>query len=238
MEHVMDRISDTREQILATAERLFAEHGVYTVSNRQIAEAAGQRNTAAVGYHFGDKADLIRAIIRKHNGPTEQLRTDMVARITGSTDIRSWVACFVRPTTQHLATLGAPTWYARFSAQVVTEPTLHEIMAEETMHSSSLRRTLDALHACLPELPDDVRAERTDMARQLMVHMVAERERALAEHTRTPRTTWHAAATGLIDAITATGGSPATPTGPAPSSRRALTTRPAPDAPSAHSLTA
>src|SRR5699024_7888813 len=212
MEHVMDRISDTREQILATAERLFAEHGVYTVSNRQIAESAGQGNTAAVGYHFGDKADLVRAIIRKHNVPTEQLRADMVARTVTSTDVRGWVACFVSPTIQHLATLGTPTWYARFSAQVMTEPTLHEIMAHETVSSPSLRTTLNGLHECVPELPDDVRAERNDMARQLMVHMVAERERALAEDASTPRDTWHAAATGLIDAITAVWQAPVTPT--------------------------
>ncbi|HVQ98771.1 MAG TPA: TetR family transcriptional regulator, partial [Mycobacterium sp.] len=35
-----DRANSTREAILAAAERLFAEHGVYAVSNRQVSEAA------------------------------------------------------------------------------------------------------------------------------------------------------------------------------------------------------
>ena len=48
-----------RQVIIETAERLFAEHGVFAVSNRQIAEAAGQGNTAVVGYHFGTKTDQI-----------------------------------------------------------------------------------------------------------------------------------------------------------------------------------
>ena len=39
-----DRASSTREAILTAAERLFAEHGVYAVSNRQVSEAAGQGN--------------------------------------------------------------------------------------------------------------------------------------------------------------------------------------------------
>ena len=39
------------------------------------------------------------------------------------------------------------------------------------------------------------------MARHLMVHMCAEHERALADGTATPRSSWHCAATGLIDAI-------------------------------------
>jgi len=43
-----DRASLTREAILIAAERLFAEHGVFAVSNRQVSEAAGQGNNAAV----------------------------------------------------------------------------------------------------------------------------------------------------------------------------------------------
>ena len=47
--------SPTRELLLNTAERLFAEHGVAAVSNRQICEAAGQGNNYAIGYHFGSR---------------------------------------------------------------------------------------------------------------------------------------------------------------------------------------
>ena len=53
-----ERASTTQEAILKAAERLYAEHGVFAVSNRQVSEAAGQGNNAAVGYHFGTKADL------------------------------------------------------------------------------------------------------------------------------------------------------------------------------------
>ncbi|WP_308250724.1 TetR/AcrR family transcriptional regulator [Nonomuraea rhizosphaerae] len=196
-----ERVSATREQILTAAERLFAEHGVAAVSNRQVSEAAGQGNTAAVGYHFGAKPDLVRAIIRKHAEPMERIRLRMLAEADGSGEVRDWVACLLRPVTEHLAALGNPTWFARFAAQVMTDPALRPIMIEETLTAPSLRRTVDELDRCLPDLPAEVRAERADMARQLMVHMMAERERALAEGTPTPRATWHDAATGLIDAI-------------------------------------
>jgi hypothetical protein len=62
-------------------------------------------------------------------------------------------------------------------------------------------RILDELYRLLPDLPPEVRAERADMARQLLVHMVAERERALADGTPTPRASWHDAATGMVDAL-------------------------------------
>ncbi|WP_214408839.1 TetR/AcrR family transcriptional regulator [Sphaerisporangium fuscum] len=196
-----ERVSATRELILSAAERLFAEHGVYAVSNRQVSEAAGQGNNAAVGYHFGTKADLVRAIARKHSEHIEHVRMRMLAEIGDSGDLRDWVECLVRPLAEHLAALGSPTWYARFGAQVMTDPGLRQIMAEEALSSPSLQQIVVGLNRCLSDLPPEVRAERNDMARQLMVHMFAERERALAEDTPTPRSSWHDAATGLVDAI-------------------------------------
>ncbi|MFC0107968.1 TetR/AcrR family transcriptional regulator [Kibdelosporangium aridum] len=191
----------TRELILTVAERLFAEHGVFAVSNRQISEAAGQGNNTAVGYHFGTKADLVRAILRRHLVPIERIRTRMVAEIGDSTDIRDWLACLVFPVGEHLAALGSPTRFARFTSHVLTEPSLRAIVIEETQSSSSLMRIVDGRNRCLPKLPPEVLAERGDMARQLMTHMVAERELALAEGTPTPRASWHDAATGLVDAL-------------------------------------
>lgn len=196
-----ERLGATRELILVAAERLFAEHGVFAVSNRQVSEAAGQGNNAAVGYHFGTKADLVRAIVRKHAGQIEQVRLQMLREVGESSDVRDWVACLVRPAAEHMASLEGPTWYARFGAQVMTDPALRPIMEEESLSTPSLHHVLDGLNRCLPEMLPEVRAERDDMARQLMVHMSAERERALADGTSTPRPSWYEAATGLIDAV-------------------------------------
>jgi len=206
-----ERAHATRELILTAAERLFAEHGVFAVSNRQVSEAAGQGNNTAVGYHFGTKADLIRAIARRHSGPIEEIRRRMLTGIGDSTNLRDWIGCLVTPVAEHLATIGSPTWFARFGAQVMTDPAFRPIMVEESLTSPSLVRIVEGLHRCLPDLPADVRAERGDMARQLLVHMVAERERALAEGTPTPRSTWHDAATGLIDALAGMWLAPVTP---------------------------
>ncbi|MBN9107471.1 MAG: TetR/AcrR family transcriptional regulator [Pseudonocardia sp.] len=206
------RADATREAILATAERLFAEHGVVAVSNRQISEAAGQGNTAAVGYHFGTKEDLVRAIVRRHTADVDRRREERVAAATGSTNVRDWVDCLVCPMTEHLDALGSPTWFARFAAQVMTDPVLRETVAEESLVSTSLRRALDGLEACLPSLPAAVRAERGAMVRQLMMVMPAERERALAEGIPTPRSSWRDATTGLVDAITGIWLAPVTPT--------------------------
>jgi AcrR family transcriptional regulator len=90
-----EQVSSTREALLSAAERLFAEHGVHAVANRQISEAAGQGNNAAVSYHFGTKADVVGAIVRKHAGRMEQDRARMVAAAGDSTEPHDWVACTV-----------------------------------------------------------------------------------------------------------------------------------------------
>ncbi|MDG1463243.1 MAG: TetR family transcriptional regulator, partial [Gammaproteobacteria bacterium] len=52
----------TRLQIILAAERLFGEQGIDAVSLRQINVAAGQKNSSATHYHFGNKETLVAAI--------------------------------------------------------------------------------------------------------------------------------------------------------------------------------
>lgn len=196
-----DRASITREAILVAAERLYAEHGVFAVSNRQVSEAAGQGNNAAVGYHFGTKTDLVRAIEQKHRAPVERLREQMLEQLGDDADLRAWVSCWVQPLTDHLATLGNPTWYARFAAQVMTDPTYHNIVVRDALSSSSLVRVIDGINSTLPDLPIEVRMERGNMASNLLMYSCADRERAIAQEWPVARKTWQASATGLIDAI-------------------------------------
>lgn len=196
-----ERASGTQEAILRAAERLYAEHGVFAVSNRQVSEAAGQGNNAAVGYHFGTKTDLVRAIEHKHRGPIERLREQMVADLGPAPDMRDWVACLVRPLTDHLEELGNPTWYARFAAQVMTDPAYHGMIVRDALSSPSLVQVINGIGACLPDLPADVLAERNVMGRNLLMHSCADRERGLATGAPVPRASWRAAASGLIDAL-------------------------------------
>ena len=196
-----DRASLTREAILVAAERLFADHGVFAVSNRQVSEAAGQGNNAAVGYHFGTKIDLVRAIEHKHAIPVERLREQRVAEMGDSTELRDWVGCLVLPLTDHLTALGNPTTYARFAAQVMADPAYHKTVTRDALALPALVKVLEGINRCLPDLPAHVRVERNIMGRNLLMHTCAEFERAFAEGSPLPLTSWRAAASGLIDAI-------------------------------------
>ena len=195
------RVNATRDLILATAERMFAERGVHDVSNRQISEAAGQGNNTAVGYHFGTKTDLVRAIVRKHAERVEERRRELIAELGADPDVRDWVTVLVRSATDHMGSLGTPSWLARFSAQLMNDPALREIQLQESRNSPSLQWVVDGLGEHLAELPPAVRIERGDMARHLIIQMTAEFELALAEGRPTARATWQEMADGLIDGI-------------------------------------
>lgn len=190
----------TRERLIATAERLFAEQGI-SVSNRQIGEAAGQANNSVVGYHFGTKSDLVLAILRRHAPQIERRRAEMLEEVAGSKDLAEWLACVVKPTTDHLESLGNPSWYARFLAQAATDPVLRQVVLDETLASPSMRDAVEGVMRRLPVLPPELHQERGDMTLHLVVHMLAERERALQDGARTPRATWDEAANGLVDAL-------------------------------------
>jgi AcrR family transcriptional regulator len=196
-----DRSTGTREAILSAAERLFAERGMYAVSNRQISEAAGQGNNAAACYHFGTRTDLLRAIESKHRVPIEELREQMLAGIGNSSELRDWVGTLVHPLTDHLAALGNPSWYARFAAQAMADPTYRQVVTKDALGSPMLVRAIDGINRCLPDLPKRVRFERMVMARNLLMHTCAEHEGELAEHGQRSRSSWPIAAEGLIDAI-------------------------------------
>lgn len=195
----------TRELIMATAERLFAEQGIAAVSGRQISEAAGQGNNAAVGYHFGTKSDLIRTVMRRHLEQVEQRRRRMLEQVGPGAAARDWFDCLVRPLTDHLAGLGSPSWYARFALQVSTDPVLGPLIADEARSAPGMARIAAGLGPCLAALPGEVREQRLQMIRYLIAHTCADQERALASAAK-PGTgaggaDWDWIARLLVDAI-------------------------------------
>ncbi len=55
-------VRDTRERILGTAEKVFADAGLQGVSLREVARRAGV-NPALVHYHIGSHEALVEAVV-------------------------------------------------------------------------------------------------------------------------------------------------------------------------------
>ena len=70
---VNNTTQETRDRLLDTAERLFAERGVDATSLRHITTEA-KANLASVNYHFGSKEELFRQIFARRIGPINEER--------------------------------------------------------------------------------------------------------------------------------------------------------------------
>jgi TetR/AcrR family transcriptional regulator, regulator of cefoperazone and chloramphenicol sensitivity len=74
------RSDATRVLLIETAEALFAKNGIGAVSLRQIGTQAGSSNVNAVGYHFGNKEGLIKAIYLYRLPEVERSRRTLYER--------------------------------------------------------------------------------------------------------------------------------------------------------------
>ncbi|TDJ66794.1 MAG: TetR/AcrR family transcriptional regulator [Planctomycetota bacterium] len=72
----------TKDRILDAAERLFAEKGYDAASLRGVTGEAGV-NLASVGYHFGGKANLFRAVFERRVGGINAERLAMLDAAEG-----------------------------------------------------------------------------------------------------------------------------------------------------------
>src|SRR3954453_7891122 len=75
---------ETKAQLKAAAQVLFARYGVDAVTVQQIISAAGQRNNAALHYHFGDKDELVRQLVVDGAKVLDQRRREMLKALEAS----------------------------------------------------------------------------------------------------------------------------------------------------------
>jgi TetR/AcrR family transcriptional regulator, regulator of cefoperazone and chloramphenicol sensitivity len=168
----------TRDRLLREAERLFARHGLYRVTIREITQAAGQRNASAIDYHFGSREDLIEAILARHGDPTDEARGKHLARIGPDATSRDLLATLVVPYGAHLGTPEGRD-YLRIVAQMT--PAFSGWREPRAGTGPWLREILGLLEARDPEVPLPIRRERVVEMMMLLTAAVAERARVIEE---------------------------------------------------------
>lgn len=195
-----------RDKLMHTAERLYAEHGFANVSIRMIREAAGQRNKSAVQYHFSTRDELIQSILTRHAAAIDEHRIPMVAALEASGEVspRDWITCVIAPSIEHHIELGTPSWYGRFLAQAVVEPSVREYAAQAHLSTPSFRRLEQLRPPRRQDHDRELSARHAAMIRLLIVHMGAELEADLADGRAGPATaeqSWRRLGETLITAV-------------------------------------
>ena len=170
--------TDTKEQILDTAERLFAESGIDAVSLRAITGEASV-NLAAIHYHFGSKEALVKAVFARRLIPLNRERLALLDEVeAGAGDgplavedvLRTLFAPAIRlsrdpergETFMHLC--------GRFYSELgeYMQPMFEELFKEV------IERFMTAFQKACPELPVKELFWRTHFAVGAMVHTMCD----------------------------------------------------------------
>lgn len=169
--------SDTKTALLDQAERLFAERGVWAVTNREITEAAGQKNVSALNYHFGSRSGLLAAVLARRGHELEAARAEMLAELPGGATTRDLVHVLV---TVYAGALGSSAGldYVRIVDQLRSG--LADWRTGPASDDVHLQETLSALEA-RPDAPPEIRSQRLVAMMMLMVGMTAARAQAIAD---------------------------------------------------------
>jgi len=161
----------TRVNLVETAERLFALHGIEAISMRRIGEEAGCANNSVVKYHFGDKATIVEAVYRHRRPWLRQRRQALLQRAQerGALTVRSLIEVILVPLTE-LKDAEGRHMYARFLWQL-RQPDLGGNPPFEllllTRRTDGVSRHLRML---LPHLPDALFDERLSSLVQMFIH--------------------------------------------------------------------
>lgn len=182
--------TSTRDKLLDAATRLFAERGIDNVSIAEIVRAAGQRNASAVHYHFGNRNEVLRALLAQHVPAIHDRRVELIekARARPAHDVTSAVEAIVRPLTE-LAQRG---WRERAYLQIGSElthwlaradtPDIAELM-EQTAGFEAWRLIRDRAQG---PLPDDLWDDRQEIAISFIGRAAADRARLLDQEGEHP----------------------------------------------------
>lgn len=148
----------TSKQLVAAAERLFAERGIDGVSLREINTAAGQRNSTALQYHFGDRSGLLSAVLAKHHPEVEMRRHQLLDEYESRGDLpeaearRTLAAALVRPMAVKLADPDGGRAYLRIMEQLVHRTDLPALQDRHPDPGQSINRWRELVAPLLSEV--------------------------------------------------------------------------------------
>ncbi len=157
----------TRQSLMRSAERLFAEKGANNVTIREIVETAGQKNESALQYHFKNLEGLIAATHRYRDAQIVAVRSrclDEIANQPNQPHLRDLAVAMVHPTFELAGKYADFRRYIRgFSLSLATSDVPPLISVRRGSREID-ERLGDLLRAALPQLDNESYRRRLDAA--------------------------------------------------------------------------
>ncbi len=187
---MIQRGDRTREQLLDAAEQLFGERGIRNVSLREIRIAAGQGNTAAVQYHFGDRDGIVRAIYERHAPKLEAISLNYLSQLDAMPEVplRARVEVLARPLADYITQGTSERAWAKMLAELLADPRISMDMIASGSPEDTVKIGRSMFEELERTVPGDIVAERMWAVTQFAVQLCANRAR-ITDDAETVRTT-------------------------------------------------
>ena len=168
--------TDTKEQILNVAERLFAENGFAGTSLRSVIREA-EVNLSAVNYHFGSKEGLFSAIVARIAQPIvrgELAKLKQCQQENNNPTVEVILEALLTPALEVVLNRSNDSIScARFMGRCRTEPDPIRDLADRHFRESQ-EAFLDALGRSLPNLSRTELTWKLDLAIAVLLRVLTE----------------------------------------------------------------
>lgn len=200
--------AEARLAIVRAAEELFASEGIEGPSLREIARQAGQGNTNAAQYHFGDRDGLLLAVLDRHRGRVEARRDELLDMVEGTApvDPRTLSTALVAPLAAELAEADGGAAHLQIVAELLARPVRFATTLEAVWAAPSIRRWSQLVEPLVP--PEAVGRP---LHRRFAVVRFVHGELASRARERGGRGDHRLFASHLVDLVTAMLAAPVTP---------------------------
>ena len=163
---------------------------MWNASLIEVTRRAGQRNRAALRYHFGSREAVLCAVLERHVEFLAHREGELLAKALQAPDddVGAVVEAIVRPAAE-LATSG---WRGRACLVIVAElagedPARFSPELESVLARTGGNEVYAVLAARIPDVPADLVDERFSLITTFILRAVADRARALERHKRPAR---------------------------------------------------
>lgn len=168
---------------MRAGERRFARDGVTAARLSDVVRDAGQGNDSAVGYHFGSREGLLRAIVERHLADMEAERASTVEHLSEAS-LHEVVSMVVVPTARLLATPEGRD-FLRIAEQLSGLAGVRAGAPAEAIKGTALVAQLTRLEALIAgPLPRALARERVAALVRFLTASLAERARGVESGRR------------------------------------------------------